>query len=139
MKYAPGVLEAVSYCGGKEVSRAVLKTTGVPKKLRACSEKAEIAADGRSLAFVNLELLDENDQRVSHADVKVTAKVEGPATLEAFGSACPATTENYTAGEFTTYEGRLQAIVRSGCEAGEVVITFAAEGLAPVEVKISCK
>ncbi len=137
--YTPGRIEAVSYCGGKEVSRAALCTAGTPVVLRATAEKAEIAADGKSLCFVNLELLDKDGIRVPHTDLKVTAKVDGAGTLAAFGSARPATTENYTAGEFTTYQGRLQAIIRSGDQAGKVCATFEAEGLAPVAVEIVCK
>jgi beta-galactosidase len=44
-------------------------------------------------------------------------------------SSKPQTTENYTAGEFTTYKGRLLAIVRAGYEIGNSVLTVNIDGL----------
>ena len=139
LPYQPGTLTAVSYTGGKEVSRDEIKTAGKPAALKISSDVASLKADGQSLAFVVAELVDENGQRVPNAEALCTASVEGEGSLAAFGIARPATTENYTKACFTAYEGRVMAIVRAGWQSGSVKVCISAEGVgsacAELEVK----
>ena len=125
--YQAGSVEAVSYSGGQEVSRQKLVTPGRAVRLAVTAERTSIPADGQSLAYCEVEVVDENGLRVPDAAVKITASVAGAASLAAFGSSIPSTQELYTAGEFTSYEGRLQAILRSGYEPGEAVLTVRSE------------
>lgn len=62
-------------------------------------------------------------------DRLIRANVSGPGKLLAFGSARPVTTENYTKGEFTSYLGRCQAIIRTGYDPGIITLTVSSEGL----------
>ena len=138
--YEPGSLEAVSFSGGKEVSRDTLSTSGVSRALRLLPEKAEMCADGQSLIYVPVEIVDENGQLVPDAAVQLCAEVSGDAAvLAGFGSGNPITDENYTKGSFTAYRGRALAILRSSYTAGEAVLTVRAEGFEPVSVEISVK
>ena len=128
--YAPGVLEAVSVAAdGTEISRKKLVTSGAPAKLRLTPEKQTIAADGTSLCYVAVEVLDANDQLVTNSEVKLRAKAEGAGFLAGFGSANPKTDENYTTGSFTTYRGRVMAVIRSGYEAGTITLKVGGEDL----------
>lgn len=141
LKYRSGKLEAISYKNGKVLSKDTLVTTGPPKKIRLFSEKSEIAADGHSILYVNVELADENDWFVPDCALKLHAMLEGPAYLAAFGSANPITDENYTSGNFTSYRGRAMAILRSGYTNGACTLTVSADGLeaASVTFKINNK
>ncbi|MDO4740723.1 MAG: DUF4982 domain-containing protein, partial [Eubacteriales bacterium] len=136
LTYEPGTLTAVSYSGGKEVSRDELKTVGKPVALKLSADKTAIAANGQSLAFVVAELVDENGARVPSAELLCSAMVSGAGSLAAFGIAKPATTENYCSGSFTSHEGRVMAIVRGGWEKGEITVEIGAEGLQPALLKI---
>ena len=128
-KYQPGTIEAVSYVGGKAVSRDAIQTTGAPKAIRLTCETDALRANGASLAYVRAELVDEAGNVVTDADSLLTAKVEGAATLLGFGSGNPITDENYSAGRFTSWQGTALAVLRAGYEAGEVRLTVSAEGL----------
>ncbi len=134
--YAPGVLEAVSYSGGREVSRAALKTAGRPVSLRLIAETDSLKADGESLCYVHAALQDADGNTVPDADTLLTAEVCGAAELAGFGSANPITAENYTAGRFTSHQGRALAILRAGWEAGEARLRVAAEGIGSAELVI---
>ena len=137
--YQPGAVEAVSYRNGVEVSRQRLETAGAAVALKAAPEAEALAANGTALGFVNFELVDGQGRRVPHADRKVKVSVSGAGTLAAFGSARPVTKENYAAGEFTTYDGRVQAIVRAGCEAGTICLTAECDGLPACELSLQVK
>ena len=136
ISYQPGVLEAVSVFDGKEISRSRLETTGDPAAIRVRGERASVAADGHSLIYVTAELVDEDGRVVADQDRLLTASVSGAADLTAFGSANPITEENYTEGRFTSWRGRVQAILRAGEEAGEAVLTISADGLDSVSLRV---
>ena len=103
LAYEPGTLEAVSFCGGEEVSRDVVKTTGAPAGLRITMEKDQIGANGESLAYGTVEIVDgEGNWIPAAADVLAEAEVSGAGTLAAFGTGRAATEENYTKGAFTS-------------------------------------
>ena len=61
--YTPGTLEAVSYVGGREVSRARLETAGAPVKVRLIPETGALSGDGESLGYVRIELVDSRGRR----------------------------------------------------------------------------
>ena len=138
-EYHPGTVEAVSYTGGKKVSRAVLATTGKPVAIRLTAEMEALKADGESLCYVNAELIDENGQVVPDADMLLKAEVTGAAQLLGFGSGNPITDENYTKGQFTSYQGRSLAVLRAGYAAGETKLTVSAEGLGQAEIYLQVK
>ena len=126
--YVAGKIEAVSYNEDTEISRDTLYTVGMSYAIRLSPEKTVIAADGQDLCYVIVEVVDEHGSRVPDAKIKMNASVVGNGTLAAFGSANPITAENYTIGSFTSYEGRLLAIIRSGQEQGTATLTVSAEG-----------
>ena len=137
--YVPGTVEAVSYTDGKEVSRALLTTTGKPVSIRLTAETEEMQADGASLCYVNAELIDKDGNVVPDADVLLKAEVTGAAELLGFGSGNPITDENYTKGQFTSYQGKALAVLRAGCEAGEAKLTVSANGLEKAEICLQVK
>ena len=137
--YQPGMVEAVSYTAGKEVSRTALNTTGKPVAIRLTAEMEALKADGESLCYVNAELIDENGQVVPDADMLLKAEVTGAAQLLGFGSGNPITDENYTKGQFTSYQGRSLAVLRAGYAAGETKLTVSAEGLGQAEIYLQVK
>ncbi|MBQ3879674.1 MAG: DUF4982 domain-containing protein [Oscillospiraceae bacterium] len=134
--YKPGKLEAVSYVGGKEVSRAVLASTGVPCAVRLTAESESLRAKEDSLCYVRAELVDADGNVVPCAAVPMTAEVTGAATLLGFGSGNPITDENYSKGRFTSYQGKALAVLRGGHDAGEARLTVTAEGVGKAELTI---
>ena len=136
-EYQPGCVEAVSYTAGKEVSRTVLKTTGKPVAIRLTAETEALKADGASLCYVHAELVDAQGNVVPDADVPVKAEVKGAAELLGFGSGNLVTEENYTRGCFTSYHGKVLAVLRAGYEKGDVCLTVSAEGLGTAEITLT--
>ena len=136
LTYEPGTLEAVSYKNGVKISRDRLTTAGAPARLVLKPEKSELSAGGESLCYVRVEAADEKGDPVPYVEVKATASVTGAAALAAFGTGQPCTEENYTKGEITLYKGAALAILRSGTQAGEAILTVSAEDLGTAQIKI---
>ncbi|MNJ57193.1 hypothetical protein D3C77_527720 [compost metagenome] len=132
----PGTLEAVSYTKGSKGSSDVLHSAGEPAGIRIVPEKKELAADGQSLCYAVVEIIDAAGNCVPEASLPAVARVEGVASLAAFGTGRPQTVENYTTGRFTSFKGRLLAVVRAGYEPGISTLTVSADGLEPVSLDI---
>ena len=133
--YTPGKVEAVSYIGGKEVSRDILQTAGEAAEIRLVAEKKEIRSDGHDLLYVGIEIVDKDGILVPDARIALKALLkqdtegEDGALLAGFGSADPVTEDDYTDAETRTFNGRAMAIIRSGYSKGTVKLEISADGL----------
>lgn len=136
LTYVPGELEAISYKNEEILSRDMLITTEKAEQLLLHAEKTNMKADGHSLIYVTIELVDKYGRHVPNNEVRVRGTIEGAGSLAAFGSANPVTDENYTVGEFTTYNGYAMAIVRSGYESGKCILSVAAKGYDTASVEL---
>lgn len=127
--YQPGVLEAVSYRNGAELSRDRLETAGEPARLVLRPESTEARADGESLLFVLVEFQDAQGRRVPGVQLPLSARVEGAASLLSFASANPLTDENYESGQAASFDGRAMAILRAGHTPGKALLTLSCPGM----------
>ena len=108
--YEPGTLKAVSIdANGKEYEQTLTSATG-KVSLSIEPEKSNIKTG--ELAFVNINLVGENGFVQSKADRKLKVTVEGGELL-GFGSQQLITEDCFTTGEYSTYYGQSQAVVRS--------------------------
>lgn len=121
--WEPGVLQAVSFRDGTEVSRSEIRSCEPAVRLRMSAEAEVIRADGEDLSFVHIELADERGTVEMLDDAPVEVEVTGPAVLVGFGTANPAPTDSFLSARTTTYRGRALAILRSTGEPGDVRIT----------------
>lgn len=135
--YEPGIVEAVSYTEGREVSRAALTTAGRPSHLRITPEKTAMKADGHDLIYVNIEVVDQQGNRVPDAEIPLSANVSGPVLLSGFGTGNPVTQEDYTDQKTRTCRGTATAILRAGYEPGQMVLTVSGEDLPEAQVALS--
>lgn len=137
--YEPGELTAVGYQDGKETGRYALVTAGEEVVLSPVCDRNEITAGGEDLSFVTVKLTDLEGRENLFAKKKVTVRVEGPGTLQAFGSAEPQPLGSYDDAEWETYDGEVMAAVRSTKEAGTIRVHFTAEGCEEAVVSIESR
>jgi len=141
VKYTPGELTAVSLDNdGNEISSAKLNTAKEDAHIRLTPEKTTINADGESLSYVLVELVDSDGLLIQENDMLLHASLTntgyGHATLAGFGSANPITDENYTSGSFTSYRGQCMAIIRSGTITEDTTLTVSAKGLSDAKIDL---
>jgi beta-galactosidase len=117
--YKAGTLRAEA--GGESVT---LKTAGEPARLRLTPDRTVMAADGQSLTFVTIEVLDKNGIYVPEAAIDCEAIVKGQGQLLAFASADLKDTEPYTSPRVKTWKGRALLVVRSTQKKGSVSVSI---------------
>ena len=102
-------------------------------------ETTELNADGMDLCYIPVILGDRNGTPVMLEDKRVTVTVDGPAELIAVGSGAIETEEVFFGNSYSTFHGRMLAVLRAGRETGTVTVTAAADGLEPVSTTIEVK
>jgi beta-galactosidase len=117
--YKAGTLRAEAV--GKNVT---LKTAGEPARLRLIPDRTVMAADGQSLTFVTIEVVDKDGIPVPEAAIFCEAVVKGAGTLLAFASADLKDTEPYTSPRVKTWKGRALLVIRSTQKGGSVNVTI---------------
>ena len=138
--YEPGEIFAISYTGGKEDGRYIIRTAGPPEIIYAKPDKNEINADGDDLVFIELMLEDKDGNRNYLYDKEIYIDIKGPAILQGFGNANPKGDGKFYGNKSTmTYRGRALAVIRSTLEKGEIEITFKAEGCRESKINITAK
>lgn len=132
--YQPGELLAVGYTGGIVVGQTRLRTAGIVTGLRVTSDRETVFADGQSLAYLTVDLVDETDKWNRWEEKEVTVTVEGAATLQGFGSANPSGGGSYQDTTWKTWDGRVMAVIRSTKKTGAIRVRFCAAGCEDVTV-----
>ncbi len=142
--YEDGTLTAVAYDkSGKEIKetkgRSFVTTTGAEKKLDVKVDRKEIDADGKDLAYVQVDVTDKDGNIVPDAKNRVTFDVEGDGVLVGVDNGWQTDHDSYQADNRRAYNGSLIAIVQSTKTAGEFTVTAKADGLESGSVKVTTK
>ena len=119
VQYKAGTLRAEA--DGKSVT---LKTAGEPARLRLTPDRIVTVADGQSLTFVTVEVVDQNGWVCPNAVIDCEAVVRGQGQLLAFASADLKDTEPYTSPRVKTWKGRALLVVRSTQKKGSVSVSI---------------
>jgi beta-galactosidase len=86
-----------------------------------------------------VELLDENGVRNPTAENLVSFELSGPGQIVAVANSNPMSSESFQQPRRKIWKGRCLVIVKSGKEAGEIVLTAKTEGLTESQLTIISK
>jgi beta-galactosidase len=128
--YAPGVIEVVAYKDGRRWATASRETTDAPAALRARADREQIKADGLDLAFITVELLDQQGRWVPNANNRLRFRIEGPGEIVATDNGDPTSFELFQAQERAAFNGLALVIVRATPhQPGRIQVHVTGDGL----------
>jgi beta-galactosidase len=128
--FQPGRLTAVATQGGRVVARDQIHTAGAPRALTLAPDTSSIAADGKSLSFVTVEVTDHDGVVVPDASNLVTFSVRGPGTLAGVDNGQQENPQSYQSPSVPAFNGKAVVVVRSTQRAGSITLTASSPGLA---------
>ena len=139
LPYEPGILKAVGTTGGKVVLTKEIYTAREPARIKALADRSEIAADGKDLSFISVEILDSAGNRVPYADNLVNFKLRGDARIAGVDNGSQTSHEPFKADYRKAFNGKCLAIVQAGQTKGPVELLVSSEGLEAAKVKLELK
>lgn len=117
--YQKGTLRAEA---GEE--SVTLKTAGEPVRLKLTPDRTVMRADGQSLTYIIVEVVDQDGNLVPEAEIPCEATVKGAGKLLAFASANLKDEEPYPSVHSKTWKGRAMLVVRSSQKKGTVNVSI---------------
>ncbi len=134
--YTPGELKAVGKRANGESKEISIHTAGEAAQIHLAVDRSLIQADGKDLAFITVEILDDAGNLVPHAQNLVQFETQGDARIVGVDNGLQTSMESFKASERKAYNGKCLAIVQAGKEKGAVTFKASAAGLAAAEVTI---
>ena len=119
--------------------RNLVSTTGEEKNLTAkvYGDRDTITADGKDLAYIEVDVRDAEGRIVPDADDRVTFQVEGDGVLVGVDNGSAPDHDSYKADNRRAFSGKVLAIVQSTKKAGEFTLTATAPGLEEASVTVA--
>ena len=139
VRYEPGMVEAVAWKNGEAVRRKVIRTAGSPAQVRLTPDRREIAADGRDLSYVTVEILDKDGNLCPDADNLVKFEVKGSGFIAGVDNGSQTSMERFKDNKRKAFYGKCMLVVQNNGKAGRISVRAVAEGIKEAEAVIASK
>lgn len=139
VKFEPGSVKVVARKDGKIVGEKEIRTAGEPSQIRLAPDRSVLAADGKDLSFVTVEILDKDGNLCPNADNLVNFNVEGDACIAGVDNGSPISQERFKDNKRRAFYGKCLVVVRNTGKVGEASVEAISEGLKPAKVDITVK
>ena len=134
--YQPGKMVAVGYKNGKRILTQAIETTKPAAKTILRADRQALAADGRDVAVITIEIQDEKGRIVPDACPVLTIQLDGNAHILGAGNGDPMYLgedhpKSLDCKTFTipAFNGLAQVLVQSGDQPSTVTVSCRSEGL----------
>ena len=124
--FVPGEVSVVARKNGQEVRRQTIKTAGAPYAVRLTADRDAVKADGRSLAFVTVEVVDKDGNLCPWAENDIHFQVSG-AEIAGVDNGNQASMERFKDNHRKAFFGRCMVVLRAD-ESG-LPIALQAQGI----------
>jgi beta-galactosidase len=138
--YQPGTLKVVAYDKtGKPVDEKIIKTTDKPHHLHLIADHAEIAADGKDLAYVTVSVVDKDGNLCPTATNQLNFSISGNGEYKAACNGDASSLEPFVAPTMKAFSGKLVVVLQSTKEAGAIRLQVSGKGLKTGYIQIMTK
>jgi len=138
--YAPGDLKVVAYRHGRKWATDSVRTAGPATKLVVTADRSSIAADGKDLAFLTVQVSDRKGNPVPRAEPQIQFSVDGPGEIIATDNGDPTSFEPFQSSYRKAFNGLALGILRAKPgESGKIVVTVWADELSPAKITLRAR
>ena len=129
VNFQPGEAKVVARKDGREVRQQVVRTAGPAAKIRLSTDRRSLDADGKSLAFVTVDVLDKDGNLCPYAEDQIFFEVSGNARIAGVDNGCQTSLERFKADNRKAFGGKCLVVLQAGKSSGPVSLTAKAVGL----------
>ncbi len=135
--FATGTLQAKATKGGTVVATDTVQTAGAAAALTLKADRASITADGRDLAYVEVDIVDAQGVVLPQAKDTVAFTVSGPGALVGLDAGDSTNHDSYKGTSHAAFSGKLMAIVQSTATAGKITLKATSGSLTGASIDIT--
>ena len=137
--YEPGEVKVVARKDGREVREQIICTAGAPYMIRLTPDRTEMAANGKSLTFVTVEVVDKDGNICPHAENQIFFDVEGAATIAGVDNGCQTSLERFKADNRKAFNGKCLVVLQADKKPGTIRLTAKGVDLKKDIINLQCK
>ena len=144
--YQPGKVIATGYKNGKRILTEVIETTKPATKIVLRADRQTIAADGRDVCVVSIEIQDQKGRIVPDACQMLTFTLEGGGRILGAGNGDPSymgddhpKMSDCSTFSIPAFNGLAQVLIQSDKKASTLQLTANSDGLKPGSISITTK
>jgi beta-galactosidase len=137
--FATGTLQAKATKAGSVVATDTVKTAGTAAQLALAPDRASITADGRDLAYVEIDIVDAQGVVVPNAKNTISVTVSGPGALVGLDAGDSTNHDPYKGTSHAAFSGKLMAIIQATTSAGTVTVNATSGGLTAGSTTVTTK
>lgn len=137
--YEPGELTAMAYDRkGNLQDQLTIRTAGEPAAIDLQTDRPALSADGDSMAFVTVRVVDRDGNLCPRADDSLSFKVEGPAEIAGLCNGDATSLESFQGDSMKAFNGMCVVYLRSvEGKTGSITLTVSADGLGDGAVELT--
>lgn len=138
VEFESGEVKVVARKDGKEVASQTIRTAGAPHHLRLSADRTVFVRNpnGKSLAFVTVEVVDKDGNLCPHAADQVFFSVEG-GEIAGVDNGSPISLERFKADHRRAFHGKCLVVVAADENGGEAVVKARAMGMPDAEITVA--
>ena len=137
--FEPGEVKVVARKDGKHVREQVIRTASAPDHIRLTSDRNAIYANGKSLAFVTVEIVDKDGNVCPNAENQVFFTVEGNATIAGVDNGLQTSMERFKADNRKAFAGKCLVVLQSKKKPGNIRLTAKGVDLRQATLELSAE
>ncbi|PRD49209.1 glycoside hydrolase family 2 TIM barrel-domain containing protein [Sphingobacterium haloxyli] len=138
--YQPGTIKVVAYDAQGEVAESkTVHTASKPTTIYLKADKTELDADGNDLAFVTVEIRDEEGNLCPHADLPLRFEVEGAGIFKAVCNGDATSLEMFHEPKMNAFNGKLVVLVQSVETSGTINLKVKGPNLNTASIRMTAR
>ena len=138
--YKSGEVKAIAYKDGEKWAEEIIRTTGEAAGLKAYADRSEIAADGKDLSFITVDVVDQDGLFAANANNEINFSIDGPGEIIATDNGDPMDFTPFPSKSRNAFGGKVLVIVKGmKGKAGKITVIASGEGLQSATVELVTK
>ena len=138
--YQPGEIKAVAYeNNGNIAATEIIKTAGIPAKIKLTADRTTITADGKDLSYITVEITDKDGNLCPNAQLLLFFKTQGEGSLKALCNGDPTDLTSFASNYMKVFNGKMVATICSDKIAGKIKLVVSGERLESNGIEINTK
>ena len=134
--YEPGEVRVVARKNGKQVNEKTVRTAGAPHHIRLTPNRNVLKANGRSLSFVTVEVVDKEGNLCPWADQNIQFSLTGEGKIAGVDNGSPFSLERFQANSRHAFFGKCMVVVQAGKAPSVIKLTAKGVDLQPQTIEI---